>query len=453
MDEYRGNVQKVQKALDQEAAFIQPNPYLAQRVLNATNRERSITVKRKMPIVLIAAIVLMMTSVAAVAATMLWQDYVSQVKETEHELGDYADWPETRRIRLAKDIVGMGYVESSGDTAVLDSETASEAEKAAAADHILLELTGLDDVKEIHSTWITYTIMGHEDTWTPEQRVWWNGIITMYGDDGATDTLIVPDGEVLSDADAIAIAARAVQEAYGFDDETMAKLHPVANLYVTDQRPDYKRWDIQFTRYREGSSTYVEKVYSAIVDEYGEVIGDPDVGMAHVAERAEAARQRDQEAVPEYVQVYLKYMDEQESLPFWAWTYQAKAAYSAEVLPLTQSLESIRQDIAWTMMYRYGLPSSGEVPYEQALALARGVLAELYGLTEEQTGWYSRVYEAFDITEDTNHMWKFIFVNEEDWYGTYYRVLLNAATGEVVLHEAFPWQVMVQDEAYAMKFY
>ncbi len=453
MDEYRENVKRVRQALDQDAAFIQPDPFLARRVLNAANRERSITVKRKMPIALIAAIVLMMTGAAAVAATMLWKDYVSQVKETEHELGDYADWPEARRIQLAKDIVEMGYVESSGNTAVLDSETASEAEKATAADRILLELTGLDDVQEIHSTWITYAIMGHEDTWTPEQRVWWNGIITMYGDDGATDILIVPDGAVLSEKDAIAIAARAVQDAYGFDDETMAKLHPVANLYVTDQRPDYKRWDIQFTRYREGSSTYVEKVYSAIVDEYGEVIGDPDVGMAHVAERAEAARQRDQEAVPEYMQVYLKYIEDQNDLPFWTWTYQAKAAYSAEVLPLIQSLESIREDIAQTVMYRYGLPSPEEVSYDQALVLARDVLADLYGLTDEQIGWYSRVYEAFDITEDANHMWKFIFVNVEDWYGTYYRVLLNAATGEVVLHEAFPWQTMVQDEAYEMKFY
>lgn len=51
MDEYRENVKKVQKAMNQDAAFIQPNPYLAQRVLNAANAERigkdGIVVKKK----------------------------------------------------------------------------------------------------------------------------------------------------------------------------------------------------------------------------------------------------------------------------------------------------------------------------------------------------------------------------------------------------------------------
>lgn len=106
----------------------------------------------------------------------------------------------------------------------------------------------------------TYAIMGHEDTWTPEQRVWWNGIVTMYGDDGATDTLIVPTTEVLSAEEAISIARAVIQEVYGFDDAYMSRLHPVANLYTTDERPDYKRWDVQLKKYREGSNTYVWKV-------------------------------------------------------------------------------------------------------------------------------------------------------------------------------------------------
>ena len=332
MDEYREDVRKVQKALNQDVAFIQPNPYLAQRVLNAANAESygngGIVVKRKMPIALIIAAVLMLSGIVAVAATLLWQDYVPQMKQTEHELGDYVEWPAVRRIQLAKDIVAMGYLDESEDTQILSSETATEQDKAAAADRLMLKLTGMDDLNEVHSTLITYAIMGHEDTWTPEQRVWWDSIITMYGDDGSIDTLIVPTKDILSEQDAIAIAGVAIQEAYGFDDVYMSSLHPVANLYTTDERPDYKRWDIQFKKYREGSNTYVEKVYSVIVDENGEVISDPDVGIQHPAEKAAHSSNttmviEDEDLMIE--KVYSQYGRQIEGKSIWALSVEEKA--------------------------------------------------------------------------------------------------------------------------------
>lgn len=223
----------------------------------------------------------------------------------------------------------MGYLEESEDTQMLSDETAAEQDKAAAADRLMLKLTGLEDVKEVHSTQITYAITGHEDTWTPEQRVWWNGIVTMYGDDGATDTLIVPTTEVLSAEEAIRIARAVIQEAYGFDDAYMSSLHPVANLYTTDERPDYKRWDVQLKKYREGSNTYMEKVYSAVVDENGEVISDPDVGIQHPAEKAAHSANTTMviEAEDRMIgKVYSQYGRQREGKSIWALSVEEKAS-------------------------------------------------------------------------------------------------------------------------------
>lgn len=325
---------RVHTAVQQHCAAsgVQPDLFLAQRVLNAANAERvgkgGIVVKRKMSIALMIAAVLMLSGIVAVAARLLWQDYVPQMTQTEHEMGDYVEWPATRRIQLAKDIVAMGYLDESEDAQILSSETATEQDKAAAADRLMLKLTGLEDVKEVHSTQITYAIMGHEDTWTPEQRVWWNGIVTMYGDDGATDTLIVPTTEVLSAEEAISVARAVIQEAYGFDDAYMSRLHPVANLYTTDERPDYKRWDVQLKKYREGSNTYIEKVYSAVVDENGEVISDPDVGIQHPAEKAAHSANTTMVIEEEdrmIGKVYSQYGRQREGKSIWALSVEEKA--------------------------------------------------------------------------------------------------------------------------------
>ena len=133
--------------------------------------------------------------------------------------------------------------------------------------------------------------------------------------------------------------------------------------------------------------------------------------------------------------------------------FSAKAAYSAEMLPLTKDLESLNAEIATTLVYRYGTPSEEKVQYSQALQYARNTLSEVYKLTASEIESYNQVYEAYDITDPANPKWKFVFVNPDDWYGTYYRVHIDANTGEVILHEQFEWQSQLQSEEYDMKFY
>lgn len=415
MDEYRENVKKVQKALHQDAAFLRPDPYLAQRVLKAADRKSGAVLKKRVALVIV--IVLLLSGIVAVAATLLWREYVPQIKQSEHTLGDYAQWPASRRIQLAKDIFAMGYLEASDDTRILSGTAFNEQDKAAAADRLMLKLTGQEDVKEIHSTLITYAIMGNEDTWTPKQRVWWNGIMAMYADTGAPDTPLVPTEENLSEAAAIDIGRAAIQDAYGFDDAYMADLHPVANLYVTEQRPDYRRWDIQFRKYREGSDSYLERVYSVVVDENGEVISDPDVGIEHPSERAARANAKTTEAPnageTAISKIYEQYGSQVEGRSIWNLSLEEKAS---------------------VLGGDNGLPKEGEIAESEAVQIARDRLNSIgYELTSyEVSVWYNvNSSRTVDHSGD-GPFYTVYFLDDMEVPEKAFSVTVDATTGDVL---------------------
>ena len=408
---------EIQHALNSTLSGLRDDPWLAQRVIAEAKGEKS--AKRKLPIALFVALAIMLIGAVAVAATLLWQDYVPQLKQAEWEMGDYAQWPNARRIQLAQDMIAMGYANESEAVAILQSDEKTEKEKAAAADHFMMEFTGLEDVGEIHSTLITYSIMGHEDTWTAEQRAWWNGIINMYTDTDAPDTLLVPDENDLSEETAIAIAQAAVQQAYGFSDDYMASLHAVANLYVTEQRPNYERWDIQFKKYRD-NSTYLEKVYSVVVDENGEVISDPDVGTETPAEKAErdtseAARRMEQQQTEdsELEKVYSQYGNIAENQNIWRMTLEERATQLGD---------------------DQGIPSSNDITETEAVQIASNWLASIgYSIDSyEISVWYKTYDNGAAAASQKDQLYAIYFLDDLERPTKAFSVTLDAITGEVI---------------------
>lgn len=471
MDEYRRNVEMVQRAVYQDAAGIRPDPYLAQRVLHAAERERRVVGRRKrFALVLLAAALLIGT--AAAAAKLLWRDYAPQMQQTERELGDYAAWPDERRIRLAKDLLVMGYVEENDAAKALLGTKVDEHTQAETADRMILELTGLDDVREVHSTLITYAVMGHEDTWTAEQRAWWNEILAAGGETEATDTLVVPGGREISETEAIAVARAAVQAAHGFDDAYMDALHPVASLYVTDERPDYRRWDVQFKKYKEGSDSYVEKVYSCVVDENGQVIADPETGIEQPETRSENTNGRPTTALFQLIDEYAQRAD---NSPFRTWSLEQKAEYSRVVAPQVREIvesgdltplnngESPDLSVIASATYTYGLPDTTSLPQETARQLAAGAIMCEYGLSDEIMKCYGDISVYYDVTDEARPLWRFVFLPES--FGAFpngmnderallrYRAEIDARSGEVVSTEEFAFEILGKSLIYDLKFY
>lgn len=291
------------------------------------------------------------------------------------------------------------------------------------------------------------------DTFTPEERVWQQESDRSKPHNQADDTFVNPTNDDLPEAEAVAIAKSAILKAHGLPDEALDHSRIVTNLYVTNARPDYRRWFIQFQVLKEGSDTYVERFYSCIVDQEGNVIADPDIGEPSLEEKAaaEAALHQKELERPAYFKRYLEYCEQNENRHFRQWPYDQKAAYSAEMLELTKDYESTEQDIALTLEYAYGVPGGQELSYDAALALAEQAVESKYGVSSDM----AVLCESFDISRKVypENVWKFVFSNPDDIYGVCYRVVLDGTDGHIVEEEDLLWQEGLKDREYDLKYY
>ena len=350
-----------------------------------------------------------------------------------------------------------------------------EAERHAIADALLLTLTGQTTVAEISVDIITYAVMGAEDTWTPEERAWWQQVTRQFDDDdGADDTFLVPDDGVITEAEAVAAARAAILSAKELAPDALDAAQPVADLYVTQQQPDRPRWNVQFKFFREGSDSYVERVYSAVVDaRSGEVISDPDTGVLHPGEDAaqQSAARPDTplfqaiDAMAESVQ--------RDIASFGAWPLSLKAEYARDIAPRVRAIVDSGDltpldngagpnlYVIAAAAYDYGLPGEGDLAQEDALERARETVRERFGLSQEALSRYTDVLVYFDATDPDAPLWRFVFQPEMDardalgqaQYDLRYRVEIASPAGDVASAEAFKRQVPVYDLSYLKNLY
>ena len=68
--------QLIHTGIDRHCATLTSDPYRVQRVLNMAHREGEIVVKKKLSTGLAFVLILLLTGTVALAATLLWQEYV-----------------------------------------------------------------------------------------------------------------------------------------------------------------------------------------------------------------------------------------------------------------------------------------------------------------------------------------------------------------------------------------
>ena len=477
MDNYEKNARLVEEAVEQKCASLQPDPFLAQRVLNMANEKGEVKVKKKISVGMAVVLALMLMSVTALAAALLWQQQVIPMKEIEQAEGDYVGWPINQKQVLIRALIDSGNIEASSETDRLFSEATDEVEKHTIADHLLLTLTGQTDVKEISVDMITYAVMGPTDTWTSEQRVWWQEVTEQfYGDSGAPDVLITASPEVISEAEAISIAKDALVTAYGWSQNALDGAQVVADLYVTEQRPDYKRWNVQFKFYREGSDNYLERVYVAVVDENGQVIDDPDMGISRPQASTEETTQNGRPNTSLYQTIdQMAARINSDLASFGVWPLELQAEYSEIVAPQVRAIvdsgdltplvngEGPDLFVIATSAYTYGVPGEADMEQAQALAIAKSAIAEKFDLEGSVVELYGNISVYFDITDPNVPLWKFLFSpsSRRAFPGGYdnpqsrllYKVEINAQTGAVVKAEEIEFQIMGGDLDYMLKLY
>lgn len=468
---------RVQRAINNTLSSLYITERDAARLLDAAKGGKK--VKKKLSVVMVMAMIALILTATAVAATLLWEKYVVDLKKTEKSIGTYGDWEINNKSDLIKSLMDMGYIVPSEETNMLLDPNTTEEQKNAIADSLMLKLTNQTDIREINADIITYAVFGPESTWTSEQRVWWHQVTNLFRNtQGDVDTLVTARKDDLSQEQAIAIAKEAIIKGYGLPSDGLDKATPVADMYITKARPEYRRWMVQFQFFKEGTKDYLVKVYATVVDEHGQVIADPDVEMLLPEDSAKRAKTivSGRPTTPLF-QTIDSFNYRANLSPFTAWPLELKAEFSQVVAPQVRAIVDsgdlsplINGDgpdlyIIASSSYTYGLPSDKDIKQEEALNIARQSLIQAYDLSNEVLALYDNISVYFDITNPEEPLWKFLFLvglhsdnkfpggSSAPQWGLQYKVEIAARTGEVIRTEEFPRQLPGRDINYMLKLF
>lgn len=248
MDEYRENVKKVQKALNQDAAFIQPNPYLAQRVINAANAERygkgRLGVRKKFSLSLVLVLVVMMLTVTAVAAVLL----------SMHQFVDeYA-------IPMANEYSGESY--TIEDTNIL-LQLAEE-------NGIVISEEGRVSIEKFLSNGEGYPkeemlmqiakaeFGGQPELWTIEQQKWFDDVCVAIGFVESNEKALPGEGDI-SEEEAYRFASQFIYQNYEktYDLDNLSQFQRSAQFLINDGIYECEKyWRIEYKGVGLNSPSY-----------------------------------------------------------------------------------------------------------------------------------------------------------------------------------------------------
>lgn len=183
--------QIVQRVIDNSLSGIQDDPWMAQRVLNMAHETQGtggIVVKKKLSIGFILMMAVMLLGVIALAATLLWQDAGEKVAPMESENGYYDTRNTEAKIKLIKALYDLGELKDNPDAErVLNSTDMPDAEKNALCDKIMCAyVNGSPDTVTLLS--ILEKLHGDMNTWSMEDKVWYNNLLNANNMLSAEDT-------------------------------------------------------------------------------------------------------------------------------------------------------------------------------------------------------------------------------------------------------------------------
>lgn len=270
MDEYRENVKKVQKALNQDAAFIQPNPYLAQRVLNAANAESygkgGIVVKKKMPIALVIAFALMLSGVVAIAATLL-NLHIEKAMDIAVDKGAFSEWAFEDKLALIETMNEAGISLPQDILSIITDAASDTEEKDQAATELLAGIYGNEE--NISHFTIASHDWGDPFQWTLEQKEWFWETLREKGLYTGKIKYLLPEENDLSRDQVVHLAKQAIQDAYDLPEEIVQGYDADVTFFTIDGTDIAPRWRV-YLGYADAEAAE----YTILLTQDGQVIED-----------------------------------------------------------------------------------------------------------------------------------------------------------------------------------
>lgn len=441
MDEYRENVKKVQKALNQDAAFIQPNPYLAQRVLNAVNAESygkgGIVVKRKMPIALVVAVVLMLSGIVAVAATIL-NLHIEKAMDITRDKGSFSAWEYEDKIALIDTMIEAGIVLPREEYNIILDPASSDEEKNQAATELLAGIYGSEE--HISHFTIASHDWGDPFQWTLEQKEWFWETLRAKGLYTGDIKYLLPDENDLTRDQVVVLAKQAIQDAYDLPDEIVDSYDADVTFFSIIGMDDAPRWRV-YLGYVDAEAAE----YTVLLTQDGQVTEDASLNILKPEVSAKLAAQSNQPStvLKPYEkrmlttdELYLSENNKQYHFLSDCPSVADEKKASADDLDgydpcpycvLQTQLWSAEEQIVYGAMYGE-LPSENMISSTEAETIAFDYLFSCGNEDVRELVPYSRYY----VIDDKPQYVVFFARLENELINPMYSVTVDAVTGEII---------------------
>lgn len=228
-------------------------------------------VKKKLSLGLVLALALILAATVALAVTC-WKNIANDVAAMESEHGFYETWATEDKVALIR-LLSESAVLPPDDAVnrVLNGEL-PEAERGALADKVMTEWTsGSIDTVTLES--VLEKLHGTMDTWTMEEKVWYN---QMLADNGlltreATSYALPREGDA-SQEEAVWAAMETFHAAFGVSVETLGH----GRVEATFECMDADVSDDYYVDYKKG-----DFIWSVIVHAEPRGEDDPPYGLYH----------------------------------------------------------------------------------------------------------------------------------------------------------------------------
>ena len=201
----------IRRVMDACLPGLENSPDFDRDVLRHVRGE--IKVKKKLSVGFVLVIVLALAAVTALAAMTL-NAYYEKVIEKESEIGRIQDWSTADKIALVNWMVEAGIQLEPELVASLQGDQLNDEEKEQLVSEII---NGYYPARDgiLTTVDIIAKDKGPIGTWSLEDKAWYSEMQAKYNHDVTNTRNILPDGDDLSEEEAVRIAFEYYQQTYG----------------------------------------------------------------------------------------------------------------------------------------------------------------------------------------------------------------------------------------------
>lgn len=460
--------ERLYHAVDTRLSGLEADPWLAERVI-AHGRE-SKNVKKKISVGLVWMIVLMLIAVTALAVAA-WRDFAPWIAQTEHDEGDFINWPAEKKQIVIEALAEHEFIEKTEEIQALCEGRLNQDEASRMADEAAKAFVGNENICFMN---IMQAAWGPFDDWSDEDRAWYSQVMDDTGVDQSDKTVYaVPAGNVSRD-EAAAIARKSVAEACQVDENVLDAYRMTVNYQLPEFREpgdEQPYWYVVLEAPRNMSDKLFSDIELFVHPETGELL---ETASEILSARKNIPVPPDNQLFRE-IRTYEEKAKEMGAYTFGEWPLELKAVYSKEITPkvqaivesgdLTELMNCGQPDMRVVAQSSsiYGIPQNGMMTQEEAFQVASDALAERYAIPHDLFEEYDEIAVYYDVTDEP--LWKFVFnpksLPVEKLKGGYddplfqmcYRAEVDAGTGQIVCVEEFPFETGKWTLEYMKKWY